>query len=91
MYPDARYVVIFSRIRYRWTGPHTVTDVGTHNTESVSSCERVTADAHYSMVVLLHQYGLCWLTCVTENFNGLRFLMFVMKVRATGSWSACWT
>jgi len=57
---------------------------------AILSCERVTEDAHYCIVVLLQQYGLCWLTCVTENFNGLRFLIFVMKVRATSSWSACW-
>jgi hypothetical protein len=53
-YPNTRYVVSFSRIRYCWTGQHAVTDVGIHNTERVSSCERVTEEACYCMVVLLH-------------------------------------
>jgi hypothetical protein len=44
----------------------------------------------YCMMVLLQQYGLCWLTYVIENFKSW-FLIFIMEVRANGSWSACWT
>jgi hypothetical protein len=65
-------------------GPHTVT-LCIHNPENTNDGERVTKDAHYCMVVLLQQYGLCWLTFVIENFNSLRFLIFVMKVRVTGT------
>jgi hypothetical protein len=52
---------------------------------AILSCERVAEDAHYCMVALLQKYGLCWLTCVIENFNSLKFLIFAMKVWATGT------
>jgi hypothetical protein len=34
-----------------------LTDVCIHNPGNINNCERVTEEAYYSMVLLLHQYA----------------------------------
>jgi len=41
-------------------------------------------------LLLLQQCGLYLLTCVIQNFDILRLVIFMMKVRATCTWSMCW-
>ena len=48
-----------------------------------------TEEAHYCMVLLLQDYGLVHVNFC--NFKILRLLILMMKVGATGTWSACWT